>query len=209
MAEQYRTETDCTELMGELTGSVETLSDNLDTLSGTVSDLSDHVDDVESTCEESTQTLSTEMTRLFNEIQSLISIGSGIPEIEEEIEVSGMTQYPTDKTLSIVDMAADAKSVGDELANLSADMAGALSRIGAVESETGADIPINGEAGASSIYQIIIALNGAGIPITGATGATSIANAVKAIEDGLEEGLTEMTSAEIDTIIEEVFGGED
>lgn len=151
MAEQYRTETDCTELMGELSGSVETLSDNLDTLSGTVSDLSDHVDDVESACEESTQTLSTELTRLFNEIQSLISIGSGIPEIEEEIEVSGMTQYPTDKTLSIVDMAADAKAVGDEFANFSADMATALSRITAVENKTGSSIPVSDATGADSI----------------------------------------------------------
>jgi len=47
----------------------------------------------------------------------------GIPEIELEVEVSGMTQYPVDKTLSIPDMAADAKEVGDKIDILQAAIA--------------------------------------------------------------------------------------
>lgn len=61
-----------------------------------------------------------------NTEQSLQETG-GIPQITFSMEVSGMTQYPTDKTLSITDMPADAKAVGDEIAALEQAIAGIVS----------------------------------------------------------------------------------
>lgn len=56
-----------------------------------------------------------------NTEQSINETG-GIPEIEVEMEVSGMTQTSVDKTLTIPGMAADAKATGDAIANLAADL---------------------------------------------------------------------------------------
>ncbi len=39
-------------------------------------------------------------------------------ELNVELEVSGMTQYPTDRSLSIRDMPADAKSTGDAIGEI-------------------------------------------------------------------------------------------
>ena len=52
-----------------------------------------------------------------NTEQSIAETG-GVPEITLEVEVFGMTQNPTDKTLSIPDMPADAKAVGDKVDDL-------------------------------------------------------------------------------------------
>ena len=46
-----------------------------------------------------------------------------MPEIELEVEVFGMTQAAVDKTLSIPDMAADAKAVGDATADIESAVA--------------------------------------------------------------------------------------
>ncbi len=46
-----------------------------------------------------------------------------IPEVSMEMEVCGMVQQPTDKTLSIADMPADAKRTGEVVADLAADIA--------------------------------------------------------------------------------------
>lgn len=54
--------------------------------------------------------------------QSILGLG-GIPEVEMEVSVSGMTQYPVDKTLAIEDMAADAKATGEAIGTLQADIA--------------------------------------------------------------------------------------
>lgn len=56
-------------------------------------------------------------------VQNSIEETGGIPEITLSLEVSGMTQYPVDKTLSIPDMAADAKEVGDAISDLEAAIA--------------------------------------------------------------------------------------
>jgi hypothetical protein len=60
-------------------------------------------------------------------VQNSIEETGGVPVITMSMEVSGMTQYPTDKTLSIPDMAADAKEVGDALADLAAEISSAIS----------------------------------------------------------------------------------
>ena len=57
-------------------------------------------------------------------VQESIESTGGIPVIEVALQVSGMTQTPTDKTLSIADMAADAKEVGDRFDVVEAAIAG-------------------------------------------------------------------------------------
>ena len=57
-------------------------------------------------------------------VQESIESTGGIPVISVSLEVSGMTSYPTDKTLSIADMAADAKEVGDRFDIVEAAIAG-------------------------------------------------------------------------------------
>ena len=95
------------------------------------------------------------MEAMEREIQSLVSLGEGVPEIELEVEVSGMTAYPTDKTLSIEDMAADAKVVGDKFNDLEADVADLGVDVGAIQEWTGADIPVNAEQGAPTIAEVL------------------------------------------------------
>lgn len=60
-----------------------------------------------------------------NTEQSIEETG-GVPEVTMEMEVAGMTQYPTDKTLSISDMPADAKAAGDRLEELEEQISGVL-----------------------------------------------------------------------------------
>lgn len=56
-------------------------------------------------------------------VQNSIEETGGIPVIAMSLEVSGMTQYPVDKTLSVPDMAADAKETGDAIDALQAAVA--------------------------------------------------------------------------------------
>ena len=60
-----------------------------------------------------------------NTEQSIENTG-GVPVIEQEMLVSGMTMYPTDKTLTVAEMPADAKETGEALADLAADIAGVI-----------------------------------------------------------------------------------
>lgn len=57
-----------------------------------------------------------------NTEESIASTG-GIPEISMEVVVSGMTQTAVDKSLTIPDMAADAKAAGDAIRTALADIA--------------------------------------------------------------------------------------
>ena len=86
--------------------------------------------------------------------QSIEELG-GIPLIELDLEVSGMTAYPTDKTLSIDGMAADAGAVGDKFNDVDADIAANGSAISTIQGWTGADIPLSSDDGAPSIKDAI------------------------------------------------------
>lgn len=74
--------------------------------------------------------------------QSIEELG-GIPAIEVSMEVSGMTAYPTDKTLSIPDMPADAKAVGDLIDSLQGESSEQAADIAEIQAWTGEDIPLN------------------------------------------------------------------
>jgi len=71
--------------------------------------------------------------------QSILDIG-GIPEIDEDVEVFGMTQAEVDKTLTLEDCAADAKAVGDRFGNVEADISDLDSKVQEIENWTGEDI---------------------------------------------------------------------
>ena len=84
------------------------------------------------------------MDELEATVQELVSLGEGTPEIELEVEVFGMTAYPTDKTLSIEDMAADAKQVGLALADLEtsiADVYADMYPVGSIYMTTAESLP--------------------------------------------------------------------
>ena len=93
------------------------------------------------------------MEAMEREIQSLVSLGEGVPEIELEVEVAGMTAYPTDKTLTVEDMAADAKTVGDKFNDLEADVADIGTDVEAIQAWTGEDIKISSATGAPTIAE--------------------------------------------------------
>lgn len=71
--------------------------------------------------------------------QSILDIG-GIPEIDEDVEVFGMTQAEVDKTLTLEDCAADAKAVGDRFGNVEADIIDLDEKVREIENWTGEDI---------------------------------------------------------------------
>lgn len=77
-------------------------------------------------------------------VQDSIESTGGIPVINVSLEVSGMTQYPTDKTLNIPDMPADAKEVGDRIDDLEAAIAAVVSDsypVGSIYMTTRSDAP--------------------------------------------------------------------
>lgn len=100
-----------------------------------------------------------------NAVQNSIEETGGIPEIEEEMEISGMTQAAVDKTLSIPDMAADAKATGDAIHAVSENLADLATDVGAIENWTGADIPLNGEPDAPTINEAMQNLVGEAYPV--------------------------------------------
>lgn len=79
-----------------------------------------------------------------NTEQSIEETG-GVPEIELDVEVYGMVNYPTDKTLSIPDMPADSKKTGEEIANLAAEIAGIIGQsypVGTIVMTTNSTAPL-------------------------------------------------------------------
>lgn len=103
--------------------------------------------------------------RTEQDVQRSIEETGGIPEIELELEVSGMTQYPVDKTLSISDMAADAKETGDAIADSNAAIAQNASDIAEIKSWTGINIPVNDTPNAPSIAEAINDVTSVSYPV--------------------------------------------
>lgn len=88
-----------------------------------------------------------------NTEQSIMESG-GVPEIELEVEVAGMTKYPVDPTLSVPEMAADAKKTGDAIQAANNAIADILLDIKALKEQTGEDIPLD-ESGEKSIAEAV------------------------------------------------------
>jgi len=68
---------------------------------------------------------------------------NGIPELTFTVEASNSVQTAVDKTLSIAEMAAEAKATGDAIASLESAVSDLNTDLRAVGSRTGADIPLN------------------------------------------------------------------
>ena len=96
--------------------------------------------------------------------QSIEELG-GIPVVEVELEVSGMTAYPTDKTLEIADMPADAKAVGDRFNTAESAISDNATDIAAIEAWTGEDIKVNTESGSPTIAAAIENIVGESYPV--------------------------------------------
>ena len=79
----------------------------------------------------------------------------GIPEIEMQVEVYGMVSYPTDKTLSIDGMAADAKATGEAISTVNGDLADLAATVAGISEWTGEDIPLNTSEEAPTIAEAI------------------------------------------------------
>ena len=125
-----------------------------------------------------------------NTEQSIENTG-GVPEIELEMEVSGMTQTAVDKTLSIADMAADAKATGDAIQAVAEDLADLGADVADIEQWTGEDIPLNTQEGAPTVAEAvgsntervnaIEAWTGENIPLNSEENAPTIAEAVASV----------------------------
>lgn len=138
--------------------------------------------------------------------QSIEELG-GIPLIEMDMEISGMTAYPTDTTLSIDGMAADAGAVGDRLETIESAIASSAAHIADIESWTGEDIRLNTSQDAPSIADAvgdntdditeIKAWTGADIPLTDDPNSSTIADAVGSIvSESYPVGAVFMTASE-------------
>lgn len=119
-----------------------------------------------------------------NTEQSIMETG-GVPEIEVELEVSGMTKYPVDRTLSVPEMAADAKATGDAIREADEAIADVLLDIQNLQDRTGDNIPLNagGEKTiAEAVGEIVESISGMSVDVlekiypVGAVYVTTAAN---------------------------------
>ena len=89
----------------------------------------------------------------------------GVPSITLGVSVSGMIPYPTDKTLSIEDMAADSKTVGDEISAIESVVTENTQDISTLKLQTGADIKLNGSQSSPTIAQAIANITSDAYPV--------------------------------------------
>lgn len=122
-------------------------------------------------------------------VQNSIEETGGIPSIEVSLQVSGMTQTPVDRTLSIQDMAADAKAVGDAIADVESAVSDNATAIEEIEAWTGEDIPVNSQPGAMSIAEVLAEITGDAYPV-GSVYMTTSSNAPTFTGTWVEIGVT-------------------
>lgn len=98
-------------------------------------------------------------------IQESIESTGGIPEIEVSLEVSGMMPTPVDKSLSIPDMAADAKATGDAINTVSENLADTATDVATILGWTAADIPVSNVPGSGTIADALADVTGESYPV--------------------------------------------
>ena len=138
-------------------------------------------------------------------------MADGIPNIDFDIEPAEVVTVPIDDTLSIEGEAADAKAVGDALANKAdkSELSAAVKVDGQAADAFGdivllaEHIPMDGSANPKSVGEEIATLKGrtgADIPLSGADGAPSVAQAIDAIDSGatVEGGALKLSGAVAD-----------
>lgn len=82
----------------------------------------------------------------------------GIPQISLTVSPSQNVMTPVDATLSIADMAADAKATGDAIGNIGADISDLTQQVDGIDAKTGEDIPLTSEDGSITIAELLPAL---------------------------------------------------
>lgn len=97
-------------------------------------------------------------------VQDSINGTGGIPLIEMSMEVSGMTQTAVDKTLSITDMAADAKATGDAIRDVADDLTNLATDVSDIQQWTGEDIRVNTES-SKTVAEAIASVTGDTYPV--------------------------------------------
>ena len=133
----------------------------------------------------------------------------GIPEITLTMEVSGMTQYPTDKTLAVEDMPADGKYVGLALEGIRGDIGDVstaiqteeearIEAVNAVDAKTAEDI-LTADESETTIADKLAELDGktgADIDVSG-TDTRKISAAIGSVEsEMLKKTAQELSMAE-------------
>ena len=132
-----------------------------------------------------------------------------VEDIEYEVEDANLVQTPIDPTLSIQGEAADAKATGDAVAGVIGNL-----RVNTKAPTDNAitlyatDIAMSSSAGASTIAEAVTAANSkdANDIMYDSTNLVTVKAAIDGIKTTID---TELTSAQIDAIFEEVFGGGD
>lgn len=148
--------------------------------------------------------------------QSIEELG-GIPVIDMEVSVSGMTAYPTDQTLTIQGMPADAKATGDAIEKLQdavmddhEDIGTIAEAVEAIEAWTGEDLPVSttDSTKLNTAIAVLEARNATNIPMSSEEGAQSIATAISGIstKDASEIHMSSTDQTTVKAAIESVAG---